>query len=88
MGTIVYNKGVPKGNGKEVHIMAYGVYFREKGTKAYARVGEWVTPTRKAKFTCNGKIHRDLRCETLEEAQAVEKRYLDRGYEVKIKEVK
>ena len=68
--------------------MAYGVYFRRKGEKAYARVTEWVTPTRKAKFTCDGKIHRFLRCETLEEAQFVEKRYLDRGLEVKIKEVK
>ena len=85
---MVYNDGVPKGNGKEVQNMAYGVYFRRRGENAYARVREWVTPTRKTKFTFDGKIPRDLRCETLEEAQAVEKRYLYRGLEVKIKEVK
>ena len=68
--------------------MAYGVYYRRKGERAYARVQEWVTPTRKVKYTCDGKIHRDLRCNTIEEAKEVEARYVARGLEVKIKEVK
>lgn len=68
--------------------MAYGIYYRRKGEKAYARVREWVTPTRKVKFSCNGKIPRDLRCETIEEAKEVEARYIARGLETKIKEVK
>lgn len=68
--------------------MAYGVYYRRKGERAYARVQEWVEPTRKAKYTCNGKIHRDLRCTTMEEAKEVEAIYIARGLETKIKEVK
>ena len=40
--------------------MAYGVYFREKGFKAYARAREWVVPTRKVKFSCNGKSRETL----------------------------
>jgi hypothetical protein len=68
--------------------MAYGIYYRRKGERAYARAQEWVEPTRAAKFTCNGKIHRDIRCNTIEEAKEVEARYIARGLETKIKEVK
>ena len=68
--------------------MAYGVYFRGKGERAYKRVQEWVVSTKKAKWTCNGKIHRDVRCETIEEARELEKKYILKGLETKIKEVK
>lgn len=68
--------------------MAYGVYFRGKGERAYKRVQEWVVPIQKAKWTCNGKIHRDVRCETIEEARELEKKYILKGLETKIKEVK
>lgn len=68
--------------------MAYGVYYRSKGGKAYTRAREWVTPTRQAKYTCNGKIPRDIRCATIEEAKEVEARYIAKGLETKIKEVK
>lgn len=68
--------------------MAYGVYYRRKGQKAYARAYEMVTPTRKVKFSCDGKIPRDIRCDTIEEAKEVEARYIARGLETKIKEVK
>lgn len=68
--------------------MAYGIYYRKKGGRAYIRVQEWVAPTRNAKFTCNGKIPRDIRCTTIEEAKEVEARYIARGLETKIKEVK
>ena len=73
--------------------MAYGVYFRKKGGKAYARVAEYFKPSRPLKFyatTDSGERMgvRDLRCETIEEAQAVEARYISRGCETKIKEVK
>ena len=47
-----------------------------------------VTPTRKVKFSYDGKIPRDIRCSTLEEAKKVEARYIARGLETKIKEVK
>lgn len=73
--------------------MKYGVYFRRKGGKAYARVAEYFKPSRPLKFyvtTDSGERMgvRDLRCETIEEAQEVEARYISRGYETKIKEVK
>lgn len=73
--------------------MAYGVYFRRKVSKAYARVTEYFKPTRPIKFyvtTDSGERMgvRDLRCETIEEANAVELRYIAHGYETKIKEVK
>ena len=73
--------------------MAYGVYYRRKGSKAYARVTEFFKPTRPLKFyvtTDDGERMgvRDLRCETIEEAHAVEARYIARGLETKIKEVK
>lgn len=73
--------------------MAYGVYYRRHGQKAYARVTEFYKPTRPIKFyttTDNGERMgvRDLRCETIEEAQAVEAKYIARGLETKIKEVK
>lgn len=68
--------------------MAYGVYFRKKGSKVFIRTREWVVPTRKVKFSCDGKIPRDIRCETIEEAIKIEERYISRGYETKIKEVK
>ena len=69
--------------------MAYGVYYRRKGGRAYARAQEWVTPTGKAKWVSDsGRIHRDIRCETLEEAKEVEAKYIARGLETKIKEVK
>ena len=73
--------------------MAYGVYFRRKGSKAYARVSEFFKPTRALKFYVNTDSGermgvRDLRCETIGEAQAVEAIYIARGLETKIKEVK
>lgn len=68
--------------------MAYGVYYRSKGGKAYTRAHEWVTPTRKVKFSCDGKIPRYIRCQTIEEAKEIEARYIARGLETKIKEVK
>lgn len=68
--------------------MAYGVYFRGKGERAFKRVQEWVVPTKTAKWTCNGKIHRDVRCETIEEARELEHKYILKGLETKIKEVK
>lgn len=73
--------------------MAYGVYFRRKGGKAYARVIDFFKPTRPLKIyvtTDSGERMgvRDLRCGTLEEAKAVAQRYAARGLETKIKEVK
>ena len=73
--------------------MGYGVYYRAKGSKAYSRVTEFFKPTRPLKFyatTDSGERVgvRDLRCATLEEAKAVEARYIARGLETKIKEVK
>ncbi len=73
--------------------MAYGVYFRIKGEKAYTRVVEYFKPKRLLKFyatTDSGERMgtRDLRCETIEEAIAVEARFAERGLETKIKEVK
>lgn len=68
--------------------MAYGIYYRRKGERTFKRAHEWVTPTRAVKFSCEGKIPRDIRCETLEEAKEVEARYAARGLETKIKEVK
>ena len=47
-----------------------------------------VTPTRKVKFTYDGKIPRDIRCNTFEEALEIEAKYIRRGLETKIKEVK
>lgn len=73
--------------------MAYGVYYRRIGSKVYSRVTEYFKPTRPIKFyvttDCGERMGvRDLRCETIEEAQAVESRYIARGFETKIKEVK
>lgn len=69
--------------------MAYGIYYRNKGSKSsFTRVYEMVTPTRKVKFSYDGKIPRDIRCNTLQEAKEVEARYIARGLETKIKEVK
>ena len=68
--------------------MAFGVYYRAKGSRAYKRAQEWVTPTRQVKFSCNGKIPVDIRCVTIEEAKEVETKYLVKGLETKIKEVK
>lgn len=69
--------------------MAYGVYFRRKGGRAYCRAQEWVTPVGSAKWVSeSGKIHRDIRCETIEQAKEVEATYIAKGLETKIKEVK
>ena len=73
--------------------MAYGIYYREFGSRTYKRVTEFYKPTHPIKFyatTDNGERMgiRDLRCETIEEADTVAARYAARGYEVKIKEVK
>ena len=68
--------------------MMYGIYYRNKGEKAYKRAQEWVVPTRKVKFTYDGKIVRDIRCQTIEEAREIEARYIAKGCETKIKEVK
>ena len=69
--------------------MAYGIYYRSKGSKSsFTRAYEMVTPTRKVKFSYDGKIPRDIRCNTLKEAKEVEARYIARGLETKIKEVK
>lgn len=68
--------------------MAYGIYYRRKGSKSYTRAYEMVTPTRKVKFSYDGKIPRDIRCNTIEEARKVEVKYIEKGLETKIKEVK
>lgn len=73
--------------------MAYGVYFRRKDGKAYERVIEFFKPTSNLTsyaITASGVLIgvRDLVCATLQEAKEVEKRYIDRGYDTKIKEVK
>ncbi len=68
--------------------MAYGIYFRGKGERTYKRAYEWVIPTRSVKMSYDGKIPRDIRCNTIEEAKEVEARYIARGLETKIKEVK
>ena len=69
--------------------MAYGIYYRNKGSKnRFIRAYEMVTPTKKVKFSYNGKIPHDIRCNTIEEAKEVEARYIARGLETKIKEVK
>lgn len=67
--------------------MAYGIYYRRKGERTFKRAHEWVKPTRATKFN-DPTIPRDIRCETLEEAKEVEARYIARGLETKIKEVK
>lgn len=69
--------------------MAYGIYYRNKGSKnRFIRAYEMVTPTRKVKLSYDGKIPRDIRCNTLEEAKELEAKYIARGLETKIKEVK
>lgn len=69
--------------------MAYGIYYRGRGSKnRFIRAYEMVTPTREVKFSYDGKIPRDIRCNTIEEAREVEARYIARGLETKIKEVK
>lgn len=66
--------------------MAYGVYYREKGERVFARAGELVTAKKgRLKGTL---IHKDFRFETLEAAQEKAARYEARGLETKIKEVK
>lgn len=66
--------------------MAYGVYWRRKGDRAYGRASEIVKAT-KGKFK-GTNIARDLRFETLEAAEEKAKSYEAKGYETKIKEVK
>ena len=69
--------------------MAYGIYYRNRGSKnRFIRAYEMVAPTRKVKFSCDGKIPRDIRCNTFEEALEIEAKYIRRGLETKIKEVK
>lgn len=69
--------------------MAYGIYYRNNGSKnRFIRAYEMVTPTKKVKFSYDGKIPRDIRCNSIEEAKEVEARYIARGLETKIKEVK
>lgn len=81
-------------------IFCYNIeVIKRKALNLKRRKRKWHTeytsekPTRPLKFyatTDNGERMgvRDLRCETIEEAQAVEARYIARGYETKIKEVK
>lgn len=67
--------------------MAYGVYWRHpNGTKPFKRATEEYRAT-KGKFK-GCLMSRDIRFETLEEAQEKVKRYEARGCEAKIKEVK
>lgn len=73
--------------------MAYGVYYRGGKRDAYKRVSEFYVPTRPVKFYATSDdgrkgAYRDLRCETIEQAQAVAAKYIARGFETKIKEVK
>lgn len=69
--------------------MAYGIYYRNKGSKRpFTRAYEMVVPIKKVKFTYDGIIPRGIRCNTLEEAKEVEAKYIARGLETKIKEVK
>lgn len=66
--------------------MAYGVYHRRKGDKAYTRATELVTATKgKLKGTL---VAKDLRFESIEAAQQLAAKYEAKGREVKIKEVK
>lgn len=56
--------------------MAYGIYYRGKGSKCrFIRAYEMVTPTKKVKFSYDGKIPRDIRCNTIEDAKKVELSY-------------
>ena len=66
--------------------MAYGVYYRDKGDKAYKRACEVVTAT-KGKFK-GSLIYKDYRFDTFEEAEKKAKDYESDGCETKIKEVK
>lgn len=69
--------------------MAYGIYYRRKGERTFKRAREWVEPTRTVKFvSVCGRIPRDIRCATIEEAKAIEAQYAAKGLETKIKEVK
>ena len=73
--------------------MAYGIYYREFGDRTYKRVKEFYKPERPIKFyvpTYNGERIgiRDVRCATIEEANAVAARYAAKGCETKIREVK
>lgn len=66
--------------------MVYAVYYRDKGDKTYSRAFEIVKATR-GKFK-GSEIAKDLRFETIEEAQEKAKHYESMGCETKIKEVK
>ena len=66
--------------------MAYGVYYRDKGDKSYARSCEVVIATR-GRFKGSETL-RDYRFNTLKEAQEKAKEYELKGLETKIKEVK
>lgn len=66
--------------------MAYAVYYRDKGDNTYKRACEITTATR-GKFK-GSLIAKDLRFETLEQAQDKAESYESRGCETKIKEVK
>ena len=66
--------------------MAYGVYYRDKGDKSYARACEVVIATR-GRFKGSETL-RDYRFNTLKEAQEKAKEYELKGLETKIKEVK
>lgn len=68
--------------------MAYGIYYRKKGSRSYQRAEEYVIPSRPPKMSFNGKVPRFIRCETVSEANAIAKPYADKGLEVIIKEVK
>ena len=67
--------------------MAYGVYYRRSGSKyPFGRKTELVVAT-KGKFK-GSLIPKDLRFETIEDAEKEAERLKSLGYEVKIKEVK
>ena len=66
--------------------MAYGVYYKDKTDRTFARAGEIVTATR-GRFK-GGNIFKDYRFDTLEAAQEKAKYYESKGYVTKIKEVK
>ena len=66
--------------------MAYGVYYKDKCDKSFARACEVVIATR-GRFKGSETL-RDYRFETFEEAQEKSKYYESKGYITKIKEVK
>ena len=66
--------------------MAYAVYYRDKGYRAYARAGELVIAT-KGRFK-GSEIHKDLRFDTLDKAEEAAEHYRNLGCETKIKEIR